>query len=109
MKTLLLVLLLAVTSCTFNGDFLNIAKCLFQNKKLKENLPKFVEDFKSGDFMNIFKTGISIFSDVKLEVELCLKEPLLKDSCKNNKSFQICIKNQESPSFFVECFNKYCL
>ncbi len=90
MKTLLIVFLFAITSCTFSGSFLDIANCLFKNKKLKDNLPKFVQDFKSGDFINIIKNGISIFSDVKLEVEQCLQEPSL------SLSYLECLERQNS-------------
>ncbi len=77
MKILLLVLLLAISRCSFPENILDIANCLLKSKKIKENIPKILEVIKSGDISQILFNGLSIFSEVKSEVTSCLSEPTL--------------------------------
>ena len=114
MKALLVVLLLAFASCQFPEELLEVASCAFKSEKLRENIPKVIEAFKTKDFEKILSTVFTAFPEVKQDIEKCLDEnaePVLKSSCKNYSKYDLCCKNcgfWGKAKCKMECFNRFC-
>ena len=114
MRALLLVFLFALVSCDFQQKLFKFATCAFKSEKLRENLPKVIEAFKTGDFSKILSTAFVSFIEVKKDILDCVNdEPELLDKpCKNVLMVRACSRG--CPPFWgrgpcVErCAKKYC-
>ena len=114
MRALLLVFLFALASCDFQQKLFKFATCAFKSEKLRENLPKVIEAFNTGDFSKILSTAFVSFIEVKKDILDCVNdEPELLDKpCKNVLMAQACFNT--CPPLWgrgpcVEgCTKKYC-
>ncbi len=114
MRVLLLVFLFALASCDFQQKLFKFATCAFKSEKLRENLPKVIEAFNTGDFSKILSTAFVSFIEVKKEILDCVNdEPeLLGKPCKNILMFKaccdICPPLWGRGSCVTDCVKKYC-
>ena len=94
MRTLLFVFLFALATCDFQEKVFKFASCAFKSEKLRENLPKVIEAFNTGDFSKILSTVFVSFVEVKKDILDCVNdEPeLLVEPCKNPLMANACCK-----------------
>ena len=93
MKAYLVVLLFALTACTFPDDLLKLAKCVLSSPTVYEVLPKVIEAVKNGDYFTLLQIALTEVPKVKDEVMECMGEPVLKMKL---AVFKICISMCES-------------
>ena len=115
MRTLLFVFLFALVACDFQEKVFKFASCAFKSEKLRENLPKVIEAFKTGDFSKILSTAFVSFLEVKKDILDCVSdEPELLDKpCKNVWNVKICSKGcpllgRKRGDCIDRCVKKYC-
>ena len=110
MKAFLIVLLFSIATCEFSLNFGEIAKCIFESKKLKEYLPKLIKKLKEKDFENLLSLGLIAFQEVKEEIKCCIdsEEPILK-GCRDMEGFTQCfIDCNKTFLCFDHCLTHYC-
>ena len=112
MKTFLVILLFALTTCEFPAELVKVAKCVVQSQKVKEYLPKLVTAIQDGDVETLLTLGLTAFKEVKEEVKECIDEPVLKyTSCKQIALYRICIRDcAQNPRDLCDdiCYLQYC-
>ena len=81
MKAYLVVLLFALTACTFPDDLLKLAKCVLSSPTVYEVLPKVIEAVKNGDYFTLLQLALTEVPVIKDEVLECMGEPILKFNC----------------------------
>ena len=77
MKAYLVVLLFALTACSF-PDLEKLFLCVIKNPTIPEVLPKVVEAIKNKDISALISLAITNFPKIKKEIIECLDEPVLK-------------------------------
>ena len=94
MKPFLVLLLFALTTCSFLDDLIKLANCVVKNKTIRENLPKVIESLETGDYANFVQVAVKEFHKVKEEIKECMAEPVLKLNCDilTNRDYYDCRK-----------------
>ena len=115
MRTLLFVFLFALVACDFQEKVFKFASCAFKSEKLRENLPKVIEAFNTGDFSKILSTVFVSFVEVKKDILDCVNdEPeLLVEPCKNvlmcYSCFRTCpLLGKGRGTCIDDCIKRYC-
>ena len=118
MKAFLVVLLLAIVSCKFPDDLIQMAKCAIKSETAKGLLPKVLEAIKTGEYLSLIQTLIVEFPKVKEEVKECVEsEQVLKSEtliC-DHKAFHPCVdscrlnKDRNATDKCIDkCISKHC-
>ncbi len=71
MKAILIILLLAVATCSTLDDLLKLAKCIVNSQELRATLPKVVEAVLAKDYLGLLNLLLNEFPKIKAEVKDC--------------------------------------
>ena len=117
MKSLYLVLLLALISLSSSNPIEDKIKCLIENENIKKGIMTIIDSFKSKeDIMVIISKIILQYNFVKDDIKQCLvdepNEPVLKAGCRYEEQFKECQKNScdyvDEYTCMEYCYRKYC-
>ena len=116
MKSLLILTLIAIVACSnFEDQILDVFQCLLKNERIKEQIPKIINSFKSKDVPTIISAVFSAYQTVKDDVKECFssKKSLRNlQECVNKEYFDICNKKCVGMLYLIckkDCYNAWCL
>ena len=116
MKSLLIIILVALVACNNNRENAKeFIECVLKNENIKNQTVDLFNSFKTKDVSNIISTAISFYLSVKDDIKECLEpNPTLRAmaGCVNQKNYDNCRQRCKGMLHLIckkDCYNAWCL